>query len=90
MLHELLKQESAELTFYMLVRQLPLLVLVADGESVPGPPWLTGKLKRQAGTFSSGKLLTKYRQLFTIDESIKTGKTIMPLQWHLDMFVINL
>ena len=87
---ELVKQESPELVFYMLARQFRLLIQVADGQKVAWPPWLTGKLKRQADDFQKSSLLTKYQQLFTIDESLKTGHTVMPLRWHLDMFLLNL
>lgn len=89
-LHDLLKLEAAELIFFMLVRQLRLLIQVADGQKIAGPPWIAGKLKRQAGAFQTDRLLTNYRQLFTIDESIKFGQTLMPLRWHLDMFLLNL
>lgn len=89
-LTELFKQESAELIFYMVARQFRLLLQVADGQKVAGPPWLTGKLKRQAEGFQKSSLLTNYEQLFTIDESIKTGQTVMPLDWHLSLFLLNL
>ena len=89
-LHELLKTESGELVFYMLIRQIRLLILVADKQKVPGPPWMIGKLKKQSAAYNMSQLLTMYQKLFRIDRSIKTGKSLMPLEWHLDMFIISL
>jgi DNA polymerase III delta subunit len=87
---DLIKQSSPELVFYMLARQFHLLIQAADGQKLAGPPWLTGKLKRQAEAFQKSSLLTNYEQLFTIDESIKTGQTVMPLEWHLSLFLLTI
>ena len=85
----LLKSESAELVFYLLVRQIRLLLLVASGQKIKGPSWMIAKLKKQADILNQDRLLTMYQELFTIDGSVKTGKTLMPLNWHLQMLIIN-
>lgn len=81
------KNETPDLVFYMLARQIRLLLLVSSGGEVKGPPWMIAKLKRQAANFSLNQLLTTYQQLFRIDEQVKRGLTIMPLSWHLEMLL---
>ncbi|OGD62629.1 hypothetical protein A2160_04940 [Candidatus Beckwithbacteria bacterium RBG_13_42_9] len=89
-LHELLKTEAAELVFFMLVRQVRNLLLVAFNQRIAGAPWMIGKLKKQANILNKERLLTMYKELGTIDESVKTGQSLMPLDWHLEMLIINL
>lgn len=89
-LQELYKLKTDELIFYMLVRQFRLLLLIRFKQQIAGPVWVVGKLKRQAEAFSQSKLLTIYRRLFNIDESVKTGRSLMSLSWHLDMLISSL
>jgi len=88
--HQLLKQTPVELVFYMICRQIRLLLLAGDRQMTSGPPWMIGKFSKQASLFSKDKLLTIYRELFRIEKSIKTGKTQMPLDWHLDLLILSL
>ena len=88
--HQLLKQTPVELVFYMVCRQIRLLLLAGDRQITSGPPWMIGKFKKQAGLFTKDKLLTIYRELFRIEKSLKTGTTQMPLDWHLDLLILSL
>lgn len=89
-LRKLLNNQSLEFTFYMIARQIRLLIQVKD-KVFPGmAPWMLGKLKSQAGKFKSITQLKKiYKKLLEIDRNIKTGKTPMNLAWHLDIWLIN-
>ncbi|NMC36354.1 hypothetical protein GYA49_04890 [Candidatus Beckwithbacteria bacterium] len=82
--------EPAEFIFAMIVRQIRLLLLLAEGEKVSGAPWMLGKWQKQAQAFNKDELLTSYRKLYMIDKSIKTGQTIMPLAWHLAIWLAQL
>lgn len=87
---ELSKNQSAEFTFYMIARQIRLLIKAKDGVLPKMAPWMLGKLKSQANKFNSVNKLTKlYKDLLEVDKSIKTGKTPMDLVWHLDLWLIN-
>jgi len=87
---QLLKQTPVELVFYMICRQIRLLLLAGDRQMTSGPPWMIGKFNKQASLFTKDKLLTIYRELFRIEKSLKTGKTKLPLDWHLDMLILGL
>jgi len=78
--------EADELIFFMLVRQIRLLIQVKD-KVAKLPPWQIQKLNRQANLFPFEKLIEVHHQLLEIDRSIKTGKTQLPLSAHLDLLL---
>lgn len=87
------KVESPEMIFYMLCRQVRLLILAKDLErkGFAGMPfWMQNKFLNQSRHFSLEKLLETHRQLLKIDYEQKTGKAIMPLSFQLDLLVANL
>lgn len=87
------KVESAEMIFYMLCRQIRLLILAKDlGRRglTSMPYWMQNKFLNQSRYFSLEKLLNIHRQLVRIDYEQKTGRAIMPLSFHLDLLVANL
>jgi len=89
-LKETLKNQSAEFIFYMIVRQIKLLIQTKDGILPKMAPWMLGKLKSQASKFKSIESLKNlYGRLLEIDRNIKTGQTPMSLAWHLDMLLIS-
>jgi len=90
LLYQFLKNDSAELAFYMIVRQIRLLIQAKDDALPKMAPWMLGKLKSQAAKFkSTSQLINLHQQLLAIDRAIKTGITPMDLAWHLDIFIVN-
>ena len=85
--------EAEEMIFYMLCRQIRLLIMAKDanGKSLTGMPfWMKNKFINQSRYFSLEQLLEIHRQLLKIDYEQKTGRTIMPLSFHLDLLVATL
>jgi len=90
LLYQLLKNGSVELAFYMIARQIRLLIQAKDNVLPKMAPWMLGKLKSQAAKFkSTNQLINLHQQLLEIDRAIKTGATPMDLAWHLDIFIVN-
>lgn len=92
-LHELLKTESPEVIFVMIIRQLRYLLLAKDRSDdylKDLQPWQKAKFMRQAGYFGEAQILLLYRKLLDIDYKIKTGKTPLTLRQLLDLFLLNL
>ena len=87
LLRTALQKESAEFLFAMIIRQLRLMLLVKADQKIPGAPWMIGKLKKQASHFDTFKLQNLYQQLYTLDKRIKTGQSIMPLSWQLELLI---
>lgn len=85
--------ESPEMIFYMVCRQIRILILANDlgKNGLDGMPfWMENKFLYQSRNFSLKKLLDIHRQLLRIDYEQKTGRAIMPLDFYLDLLVANL
>lgn len=92
-LHLCLKQGSAEMVFYMLARQLRLLIMAADlGKKglTSLHPFQQEKIARQAKKFTLSQLLSLHQQLLKIDWQQKTGQAPMPLSSQLDLLIASL
>ena len=92
-LHNGLMSQPPELIFYMLSRRISDLIVASDPKAdslLLGAPWQKGKLKSQARNFSIKQLLSLHSQLLNIDQSIKTGKNLLPLSSQLDLLVTKL
>ncbi|GAI75303.1 unnamed protein product, partial [marine sediment metagenome] len=87
-----IKKDSAEMVFYMLARRIRELIIASDigKEGLKGAPWQIGKLMSQAKNFTLEQLTTVYGKLLEIDIDIKTGRSFMPLDWHLDLLIVDL
>lgn len=94
LLHQVLKKESEELVFYMVVRQFRLLLSIASKAAISEikrlAPWQRSKLERQARQFTSDRLLLFYRKLFQIEREVKTGGNALPLSASLDLFLTDI
>lgn len=93
LLHQCLSQDTPEMIFYMLGRQIRLLIIAADlGEKglTQVPEWKRNKLISQAEKFGLTRLLQLYRQLLKIDWQQKTGQTPFDLASQLDLFIASL
>ncbi len=91
-----LKKEAPEIIFYMLTRQLRMLLAVKD--NISGgmeeldrlAPWQKEKLVRQAKYFRLERLVELYHQLLKIDTQQKTGQNPLDGAKTLEFFILNL
>jgi hypothetical protein len=90
LLEELLATEAAEYVFVMVVRQVRLMFLLMGEQTIPGAPWMIGKLKKQASQFTTEQLDTLHTWCYQVDKDQKTGRATMPLAWHLRMCILDL
>ena len=92
--HDVIKLESTELAFYMLVRQFRLLLAVTTRSNISEvkrlAPWQKARLERQSRQFSPDRLALLYRKLFQIERETKTGLNAIPLSASLDLFLTNI
>jgi hypothetical protein len=91
--HQCLLQEPPELIFFMLQKQIRLLILAADlGKKGLGSMenWRAEKLIRQAQHFTLFRLMKIYNQLLKIDLQQKMGKTPLSLSSQLDLLLASL
>lgn len=86
-----------ELTYFMIVRQFRLLLLVKTNstdaklkETRRLQTWQLKKLSRQAANFSIERLKNYYKKLMIIDYQQKTGRLTLSLRQTLDIFLANL
>jgi len=92
-LHQTLKNEPAELVFYLLCRRVADLIIAAD-LSARGldrmAPWQKSRLVRQAKNFPLSRLTTVYQKLLEIDWQQKTGRAAYNLAATLDLLVASI
>jgi len=89
--HQCLKDNPAEMIFYMFHRRLSQLIQAKDEKyQLKGAPWQINRLKSQAKSFDLTQLLKFHSQLLQIDYQIKTGKNITPLSTQLDFFLMDI
>lgn len=92
-LSQCLKSQPAEMIFYMICRQINLLIIAADlgSEGLEKmAPWQKMNLVRQAKNFSLNQLIDIYRQLLEIEYQQKTGRASLPLKSQLDLLITSL
>lgn len=94
--YKYLMSTPAELAFTMIVRQFRFMILSLEkGSDNPSDfynlaSWQLNKLKSQASKFGQEKLVLIYRNLSQIDEETKTGKSELPLESRLELFLLTL
>lgn len=94
--HEILETEDAEFIFFMIVRQIRILLAIKDpgqeqiDEVIRIAPWQKSKLQKQAQAFDQQQLLALFQQLYEVESGMKTGKLAMPLTHIIDFLLINL
>ena len=87
---------EVELIFYMIVRQLRLMIAVLEegkneiDEIKRLAPWQLSKLRSQGGHFGKNKLLDLYKKLYLIDYQTKYGLTPLSLSTNIDIFLSDL
>ena len=93
--HTLLERESVELLFFMVVRQVRLLLGARAHAPIPElsrmAPWQRDKLISQASTFrDEASIVALLEQLFWIEYKQKSGQSGMSLTAQLDIFLSSL
>lgn len=93
MFNVLIKTQDINFIFSMIIRQwhnLLLTLSLKNDDAIGLTSWQIAKLKRQAASFTSPKLLNSYRKLIAIEYKIKSGSTPLRLKEWLDIFLVNL
>lgn len=87
-----LKKGDTEFVFYMLARRLNQLLILKDlgPKGLKIAPWQQYRLSGQAKNFTVKQLVSLYKKLLLIDTKIKTGETLIDLNYHLDLLLVNL
>lgn len=84
-------QEDAEMVFYMLCRQVRMMIQAkTDLNSLTGNPYMIRKVVAQVGPFSQDKLLSMHQKLYEIDKGIKTGTNPLPLSDQLEQWFLEI
>lgn len=94
--HLCLKTTEVEIVFFMLVRQLRLLIAVS-GKADPAISeiarmsfWQRSKLQNQAKLFKDNTLIDLYKKLFSIETQYKTGNLPLSLIVQIDFLLLRI
>jgi hypothetical protein len=90
LLREAIKSEDSFMCLAMLIRQVRMLIQIQDKVALAGAPFMLAKLQKQAQLFEPIKLLALHRQLLEVDRGVKTGSSLLSLDQHLDLLVLDL
>ncbi len=85
-----IQQDSEGMCFYMLARQIRLLLTAKDGGKISGPPFIQAKIRKQAHSFTLKKLLQLHESMTHIDFKMKTSTSALSLQHQLEYSMIQL
>ncbi len=92
--HSALAGSEPELIFFMMLRQIRILLALSLGSQIEETarlaPWQMGNLSRQLKNFSVQQLKKTYQKLFEIDLQQKTGGSSLTMTQAIDMFLLNL
>jgi DNA polymerase III delta subunit len=86
---ECLRNDSVETLFYMISRQIRMLLMSMDNE-IKMPSWQVSKLKNQLENLGEEKVLSLHEKLIMTDEKIKTGKSNLGLKGELDLMLASI
>jgi hypothetical protein len=90
LLRQAMQSDGDMMCFVMLIRQVRLLLEVADGGGQKMPPFMIGKLRKQAQSFSLEQLLKLHHHLLEIDHAQKTSKSLLGLGRELELLCLSL
>jgi hypothetical protein len=88
--HKAVDQESAEMCFAMLSRQIRLLIQAKQGVQLKMAPFAIGKIMKQSSVFSLEQLLELHHQLVAIDLTQKTSSSALSLAAQLDLLLLSI
>jgi len=84
-----IKQDSDQLCFIMLIRQIRMLFQALEGNAIAGPPFMVQKIRAQAQHFSLQQLQKLHADCYTIDRQMKTSTLPLPLSALLQKITIS-
>jgi len=92
--HQTIQNSEAEMIFFMLVRQIRILLALSDNtnpidEVKRIQPWQKNKLESQAKRFDLTHLLDLYDKLFQLELGQKTGGLSLSLTAAIDFFLLE-
>ncbi len=90
--HRTVEVTEEELIFFMLVRQVRLLLSFSESqtsidEAKRIAPWQKGKVQKQSSLFSKQQLILLHQKLFEIEKGMKTGSLSLSLRSTIDIFL---
>lgn len=93
--HNALKQTEVDLLFFMIVRQIRLLLGIKTKayeleELKRTAPWQLNKLEKQSSYFSEKQLVRALIKLYEIDTKVKTGTSPVSLEQSIDIFLLDM
>ncbi len=94
--HETIKTADAEMVYFMMIRQIRLLLGLVEPVNDPidevkrMAPWQRGKLQNQADLFEITELKMLYKSLFEIEKGIKTGSLSTSLTSTIDFLLLGI
>ncbi len=94
--HETIATADVEMVFFMMVRQVRLLMGVMEFTQDPidevkkMAPWQKGKLQKQADAFEMEELIKLYSKLFEIEKGMKTGTLPVSLSSTIDFLLLEI
>ena len=94
--HKTLETTEAEMVFFMLVRQIRLLLSLVEptenaiDELKRMAPWQKTKLQQQAAAFGKESLKNIYQRLFLIETGQKTGTLSNSILTNIDFLLIEI
>jgi|SRR5579859_952925 len=90
LLHQALEKDGDFMCLSMLIRQTRLLISAKENHLEGMPPFMIGKTKKQAASFSLEQLLKIHHQLLQMDIEEKTSASNMSLAQKLELLVVTL
>ncbi|HUQ85898.1 MAG TPA: hypothetical protein VM077_06280 [Candidatus Limnocylindrales bacterium] len=94
--HQTIESADAEMVFFMIVRQVRLLLGLSEIVSNPideikrMAPWQHQKVQSQADAFEIQDLKILYSKLFAIEKGMKTGTLTSPLITTIDLLLLDI
>jgi DNA polymerase III delta subunit len=90
LLRQVIDQDGEMMCLSMLGRQVRLLLQVQEGSVAGLPPFMIGKLKGQAASFTLPQLLRLHRKLLDLDIAQKTSSSRLGLAQELELLMTEL
>jgi len=87
LLQKALYQDGAELCFFLLIRQVRMLLSSKSGVAIQGAPFMISKISRQSQKYSLPELLQLHQQLYLLDLRQKTSQLRGSLALELDLLM---
>ena len=93
--HQTIEITDAEMVFFMLIRQMRLMLFVKDPgndpiDEIKRMTWQMGKLRSQVAGFDKEKLIKIYSRLFEIEKGLKTGSLSINLVQTIDLLLLDI